>query len=59
MKNSNNYINIIGISLLIFLIGINEYALKESSTAKLIVGILMLLLGLSLVVINIKTLTTK
>jgi heme/copper-type cytochrome/quinol oxidase subunit 4 len=56
---SNNYINVIGFSLIIILTGINEKMIYVSSISKLLLNIVILTLGVVIVTINLKMLIGK
>lgn len=58
LKN-NNYLNIIGLSLIIILMGINEKMIYVSSISKLVLNFIILILGVGIVIINLKMLIGK
>lgn len=55
----NNYINVIGFSLIIILIGMNEKMIYVSSISKLVLNFIILILGVGIVIINLKMLVGK
>jgi len=55
----NNYINIIGLTLIIILIGMNEKMIYLSSISKLVLNFIILILGVGIVIINLKMLIGK
>ncbi|MNN92859.1 hypothetical protein D3C81_2112080 [compost metagenome] len=55
----NNYINVIGFSLIIILIGMNEKVIYVSSISKLVLNFIILILGVGIVTINLKMLVGK
>jgi len=58
LKN-NNYINVIGFSLIIILMGMNEKMIYVSSISKLVLNFIILILGVGIVIINLKMLIGK
>ena len=56
---SNNYLNVIGFSLIIILIGMNEKVIYVSSISKLVLNFIILILGVGIVTINLKSLISK
>ena len=56
---SNNYLNVIGFSLIIILIGMNEKMIYVSSISKLVLNFIILILGVGIVIINLKMLVGK
>lgn len=56
---SNNYLNVIGFSLIIILIGMNEKVIYVSSISKLVLNFIILILGVGIVTINLKPLISK
>jgi hypothetical protein len=58
LKN-NNYLNVIGFSLIIILIGMNEKMIYVSSISKLVLNFIILILGVGIVTINLKMLIGK
>lgn len=55
----NNYINVIGLTLIIILIGMNEKIIYLSSISKLVLNFIILILGVGIVIINLKMLIGK
>lgn len=55
----NNYINVIGFSLIIILMGMNEKMVYVSSISKLVLNFIILILGVGIVIINLKMLIGK
>lgn len=55
----NNYLNVIGLSLIIILIGMNEKMIYLSSISKLVLNFIILILGVGIVIINLKMLIGK
>ncbi len=55
----NNYINVIGFSLIIILMGMNEKMIYVSSISKLVLNFIILILGVGIVIINLKMLIGK
>lgn len=56
---SNNYLNVIGFSLIIILIGMNEKMIYVSSISKLVLNFIILILGVGIGTINLKMLIGK
>jgi F0F1-type ATP synthase assembly protein I len=54
-----DYINIIGFSIVIILMGANEYILDSPSLTRLLFGIIILTLGFGIVILNIIKATSK
>ncbi|SDP50606.1 hypothetical protein [Clostridium gasigenes] len=59
MKKSNEYINMIGVILIIILMGINENMIGKSSLERLIVAIILMVIGIGLVIINLISILKK
>lgn len=59
LLKSNNYLNVIGFSLIIILMGMNEKMVYVSSISKLVLNFIILILGVGIVIINLKMLIGK
>lgn len=55
----NNYINVIGLTLIIILIGMNEKMVYVSAISKLVLNFIIVILGVGIVIINLKMLIGK
>ena len=58
LKNNISIINIICFSLIIILIGINQYNTMDSSI-KIILNIILVILGIYVFIINLKEILTR
>ncbi|WP_286910324.1 hypothetical protein [Clostridium sp. UBA1652] len=59
LLKSNNYLNVIGLSLIIILIGMNEKMIYLSSISKMAINFIILILGVGIATINLKMLIGK
>lgn len=59
VKGIYSYLNLIGFSIIIILMGINEYVLDKTSINRMLLNIIIFVLGICMIIINVKKIISK